>query len=329
MVLVLPAHIARRQAGVLHRRQLRASGWSDAAVRRATARGDLLAVDDHVFIASAAPPTWHQRIWVDLLLCAPGAAVSHRTAAQLRRVGRFTTGAVDVLELEEVRHLGRAAHVHRTTWLPTQHLGDVDGIPVTSLARTVFDLAGLVSPARRWRGLPSVNEQQVARTLDDALVRGLDLAELEQVLATLGGRGRPGTVLIRDLISERSDGRAATASELEDLMRVVLDRFGIREPERQIPLGGEDRDGIVDFVFRPERVVIEADGRTHHTALLDAEHDRWRDLRLAADGFVVVRVTQRQLVRDAERFATGLVDLLERRSRQFADPPALLRTPGA
>lgn len=325
MALVLPAHLARRQAGVLHRRQLRSEGWSDAVVRRAVARGVLLAADDHVFIASAAPPTWHQRIWVQLLRSAPGSAVALRTAAQLHHIGRFTTDPVDVLEVEVARHQVRGSHAHRTTWLPKEHITTVSGIPVTSVERTVFDLAGLVSPARRRRGLPALNAQQVERTLDDALARGLTIARLEQVLAVLGGRGRAGTVLIRQLIAERSDGRAATASELEDLVRVVLRRYEIREPERQVPLGGDDRDGIVDFVFRPERVVVEADGRTHHTALLEAEHDRWRDLRLAAAGFVVVRVTHRQLVREADRFAAGLIDLLARRGRPDADPSAGLR----
>jgi very-short-patch-repair endonuclease len=315
---VLPTELSRRQAGVLRRDQLRSAGWSDASVRRAVERGELRAVGHRALLVAAVPPTWNQRAWVALAQAAPGAVISHRSASQLHRVGRISVSAIDVAEPEATNHGASGPSLHRTTALLAEHTTVVDGLPVTTLARTIFDLAGLVSPARRRRGLPSLTAAQVERALDDALVRGLALGQLEQVLAVLGGRGRPGTVLTRDLVEERSDGRAPTASELEDLVRCVLRTYGVPDPDRQVPLGAEDRTGFVDFAYRRERVVIEADGRQHHTALLDAEHDRWRDLRLAADGYVVVRITQRQLRREPARFATGVLDLLARRADLFA-----------
>ena len=65
-------------------------------------------------------------------------------------------------------------------------------------------------------------------------------------------------------------------------------------------------------MYRPECVVIEADSRKHHTALLDADHDRWRDIELAAAGFVVIRVTWHQLVDEPVRFVRALEKLLTR-----------------
>lgn len=318
MQVVLPFDVGARQAGVLHRRQLREAGITRAAIARRVASGELVQVDDHVFVIPGSPPTWHQRIWIELQRSASPSVVGFRTASQLHHVGRITASDVDVLEIEPDKHHGAVAALHRSTRLPTWHLTTVDGIPVTSVTRTIFDLAGLVSPARRRRGLPSLAQVQVERALDDALARGVPLAQFERVLASLGGRGRPGTRLMRELVLERSDGEAATESELEDLVVAVFARHQIEVPTRQVAVGGTAAPvGRVDFVFRPERVVLEADGRRHHTALLDAESDRWRDLELAAAGYVCVRVTKRQLVQEPHRFATSIEELLGKRRQTF------------
>lgn len=79
-------------------------------------------------------------------------------------------------------------------------------------------------------------------------------------------------------------------------------------------LGAERPIGRVDAVYPAERIVIEADGRRNHTALLDAEADRWRDLELAAAGFVVIRVTWWQLVNEPDRFVEALRQLLATRA---------------
>jgi very-short-patch-repair endonuclease len=311
---LFPVDLASRQAGVLHRRQLRESGVGDASLRRRVGDGRLRQIDDHVFVVPGSAPTWHQRIWIELHRSASPSVVGFRTASQLHHVGRLTTSDVDVLELEPMKHHPGTRTLHRSTRLPAWHVTAVDGIPVTTVARTIFDLASLVSPARRRRGLVALTDAQVERALDDAMARGVPLEQFERVLASLAGRGRAGTRLMRDLVLERSSGEAVTESELEDLVEVVLSEFGIELPSRQVSVGGTEAPvGRVDFVFRHERVVLEADGRRHHTALRDAEADRWRDLDLAAAGYVAIRVTQRQLVHEPGRFARGLDALLAAR----------------
>jgi very-short-patch-repair endonuclease len=305
--------VLRRQGGAIHRRQLRDAGLDHRRVATLVRRGELIAVTDHVFVAASSPVTWARRAWVELLQAAAGSPLSHRTAAGLHRVGRFSTSTIEISELEDAWHRRRAPSIHRTTWLPAHHVTAIDGLPVTTLPRTIFDLAGLVSEARRERGLPSLAERQVERALDDALVGGLSLAAMHRVLAELGGRGRPGTSLVRQLLSVRGTGYVATESELEDLLVAVVVASGLEAPERQRDLGGMTPVGRVDFVFRAARVVIEADGRAHHTALLDADADRWRDLELSAAGFVVIRVTWRQLTMEPERFLVALRQLLARR----------------
>jgi very-short-patch-repair endonuclease len=304
----------RRQGGAIHRRQLREHEVGHRRLAALLDRGELVAVGEHVFVAASAPATWQRRAWIELLGAAPGARLGFRTAAQLHRVGRFTTSDIDLLEPEEVWHRHRAGTVHRTSWLPPHHLATVDGLPVTCLARTVFDLAALASVTRRRRGLPWLTEQQVARAMDDALARSLSLAGLHRVLGEMGRRGRPGTALARRLVAERSEGYRGTESELEDLLEAVLVAAGVDLPVRQRGLGGATPVGRVDFVYLEARVVIEVDGRAHHTALLDADADRWRDLELSAAGFIVIRVTWRQLTLEPERFVAALRQLVERRT---------------
>lgn len=307
--------LARKQAGVLHRRQLADLGIGHRVVRRAVQTGDLVAVRPHVFVAGGSPPTWSQRAWVALLDAAPGAAISHRTAAHLHRIGRIVVDTVDVLEEERSWHRPGVAAVHRTLWLPAHHIVHIEGLPVTTLARTVFDLCGLVSPARRRRGLPYLTEAQATRALDDGLARTLSIAQANRILAELGRRGRPGTALMRRLMDVRGEGFVATESELEDLLLAVLRGTGLPLPSKQHVLGGSDAPvGRVDFVFLEHRVVVEADGRRNHTALLDAEGDRWRDLELGAAGFVVVRVSWHQLVHQPDRFVASLRRLLDARA---------------
>jgi len=311
----LPISLATAQAGVLHRRQLTQAGLDNRAVTRRVQRGELLEIAPHVFVIGGTATTWHQQLWMALLTARPGAVVSHRSAARLHGHGRFPDTHIDVLEVENTHHRIRHGAGHRTSWLPDHHRSEVDHLPATSPARTAFDLAGLVSYRRRAWDRPNITRAQAERALDDALADGVALADLREVLHTLGKRGRPGTVLFREFLEERDEGFVATESELEDLLHRVLADRGMPLPERQRTLGSTDAPiGRVDFVYVAERVVIETDGRRHHTSLVDAEADRWRDMELASAGWIVVRVTWRQLRDDPGRFVRTLRSLLASRS---------------
>ncbi len=313
--------VAARQGGVFHRRQATDCGISQKQLAGEADRRYIREMRPGVFVVVGAPPTWKQRAWIELLDAPGDAVLGHRTAASLHRVGQIVTNEIDVLEAEPSWHRAAIGDRRRTTLLPPEHRTVVDGLPVTSLARTLFDLCGLVSPARRARSLPNLTRREVERAMDDAIARSMSVAKLEQVLARLGGRGRGGTVLFRELLDERGEGFVATESELEDLLFAVLMRFGLPLPSKQVTLGGELPVGRVDFVYRDKRIVIEADSRKHHSALLDADRDRWRDLDLAADGFVVVRVTWRQLVDEPVRFVRALERLFTRSASHPSSNP--------
>lgn len=315
MTTALPTALATSQAGTLHRRQLRAAGLDRRAVDRRVRLGELVEIAPNVFLVGGTEAGWRQQIWTGLLTARSDAVIGHRTAARLGGFWRFGAGEIDVLEVENTDHRISRAAGHRSSWLPPHHRTTIDGIPVTTPARTLFDLAGLVSVKRWVRGWPSITRIQAARALDDALGRDLSLDALHEVLTTMGKRGRPGTVLFRELLEARGEGFVATESVLEDLLVEVLVAHGLPAPIRQKTLGTSTAPiGRVDFVYIDQRVVIEADGRQHHSALLDAEADRWRDLELGAAGWTVIRVSWHQLVEQPGRFVAHLAQILDRRS---------------
>jgi very-short-patch-repair endonuclease len=310
---------AAAQAGALHRRHLTEAGVSAKVIRRLVADGLLDPVGPHLFVVGGSPPSWRRDLWLALLSAPPASAVSHRSAAVLHHIGRFSAGPIDITE-PDVRHAARVVTaIHRSTSLPAHHLTTVEGLVVTTPARTVFDLARVASSRRFWRGWPAVHPIKVERALDDALASGTPYADFQRVLHDLEGRGRGGTVLFRTLLNDRGPGMALTESELEDLVERTFRGFGSEAPGRQREVGGTTAPiGRVDFYDAPARAVLEADGRKHHSELLDRERDAWRDLELAAAGFVVVRVTHRQLRAEPGRFVARWGALVERRTAMFA-----------
>lgn len=295
----------------MHRRQLRSAGIPAEVVTRHVEAGILVPHGACAWRIAGVPPSWEQRVWGAVLSSPLGAVVSHRSAAHLHGIGPFSSSFIDVVRVADLPRRVVDAAPHQSTMVPLHHRTRVRGLPVTTVPRTVFDLASQVSIKRYRRGLPSLRLREVARALDDAIGRGVPVESFQAVLDELGGRGRGGTVVLRRLLAERGEGYVATESVLEDLLCAVLDRHGLPQPCRQRNIGGlDDRIGRVDFLYVDERLVIEVDGRKNHTALLDREGDAWRDMELAAAGFRVVRITWAQLNDDPRRFVSNLRKLL-------------------
>lgn len=302
--------LAAQQHGAVARFQLAADEVGREAIRHLVHTGILVPVVRDVFVVGGSSDTFHRRVWVAVLAAGPEAVASHRLAARLHSMRGFGREGIDVLVHERFHHTAPRGASHTTSWLPPAHLTRIDGIPVTTAARTLFDLAGLTSPKRLRAGRPYVHEKRVARALDTAMVEGLPIAEVAHVLATMGKRGRPGTALVRRLVAARTDDYTPTESELEDLVVAVLSRYELPLPERQLDLGHDTRIGRVDFAYRSPPLVIEADGRPFHMTLTDADNDRWRTTELVAAGFPVIRVTWRDLTHDPQRFAAAVARAL-------------------
>ena len=177
----------------------------------------------------------------------------------------------------------------------------IDGIPVTCVERTVFDIAAH-SGERRAR-------QLVKRVVGRKLTT---MPKHAAVLTELGRRGRAGTRMLRAVLGALAE-EPLTESELEDLVLAVLRATGVELPERQVEVGGTRAPiGRIDFLYRLARIVIEADSKRWHGDWVATEEDHRRDAKLTAAGYHVIRTNWGQLVDEPELFVNAVLGALER-----------------
>jgi len=294
------AEIARAQHGVF---ALRQSPVDSDAARQRVDRGRWTDLGRGLFLVAGSPATWRQELWLGLLEAPPESAVSHWPAAQLHRLpGDRRLDEVHVLTSVDLDHRARHSHLHQTRHLPPEHVTTVDGIPCTTIARTIFDLARTESP--KWIGI----------LLDAGLHRrGMTAEQMVDTTLRLAKRGRTGTRTMRNLVAERMDpSYVPTESVLEAEFVALCRAYGLPEPERQVLLGDEhDTIGRVDFFYRPD-LVIELDGRAFHCGPAAEARDAQRDLRFCTIGVGVLRLTWHEVVRDPAATARRVRRRLER-----------------
>lgn len=278
---------AAKRHGVVTTSDVRRAGLTDWAVRRLLADGVLVRVVPGVFRVAGSPQTAEQALALALTDQAPGALISLRSAAALWGApGYHPLERPDVLVLGGRARRSRLAQVHTTAILLPAHRANRSGFPVTSPARTLFDLAGIEPMGR------------LERTVDHFLVRKLvRTSQLDAVLSALGAKGRPGTAPIRQILEDRCAGYVAPASELERVARRAFRDAKLPEPSFEVDLGDGDWIARVDCLWPEAKLVVELDGRRYHDGRAALEADRRRDNRLMAQGWRVLRFTWDDLVR--------------------------------
>jgi uncharacterized protein DUF559 len=290
------ASLATRQHGVFHRSQALALGATRWKIAHRLTAGRWTELHHFVYGVAGHSSTYPGRVLAALLALPPGSAASHRSAAGLQCVPGFGQNLIELSSRKSLRkRVGLPpAVLHGSTLLPEHHCRMLDGVPTTTVARTLFDLCAVVHPGR------------AERAVDNCLARKwVTMPALWRVLDDLAIQGRNGTCAMREILEARGEGYVAPASDIEAMFLALLGRAGLPFPEREVDLGDADQwIGRVEFVYRTERVLIEIDSRLHHSALLDFEHDRERDNRFAADGYRVLRITyvmMKERPRDVER----------------------------
>jgi uncharacterized protein DUF559 len=175
----------------------------------------------------------------------------------------------------------------------------IRGIAVTTVPRTLLDLASVVQRRRLER---AINEAEVRRYGDRLSLPAL----LER------HPRRRSTATIRAILAAGDLGTALTRSELEERFLRFLDRRGLPQPELNVPIAV--RGGFVeaDCVWRRSRAIAELDGRAVHRTAAAFERDRARDRALIAAGWRVIRITWRQVSREPQELAEDIVALVGR-----------------
>jgi very-short-patch-repair endonuclease len=277
--------LAERQHGALRLQQLAALGFDDEAVVRMLRRKELERVGNLVVRLCGSPSTLHQRAWIAVLDAGGDGGISHHSAAALWTIPGFAPEPWHILRPRRKKDPEPyLAVVHETRRIPAHHLVLLDGVPVTTPARTLFDLASAAA----------VHPKRLERALDTAWAKGLVTPRsLDRMLGELAGRGRRGIALMRALLDARREDGRPPESGLEQRLQSILQNAGLTGFERQVVLGDEDEPiGRVDFVHLPAKVVLEVDSIRFHTAPLDAAADAARDHRLIAAGWTIVRITE-------------------------------------
>lgn len=288
------AELAGKQHGVVARWQLLGLGLGRDAIRGRVGSGRLHRVYPGVYSVGHRVVSREGRWMAAVLACGAGAVLSHRSAAAAWGIATFS-GASEVTAPRKTRSRG-AIRRHRAL-LPPDEITAVEGIPVTSVNRTLFDYAG-ISPVDR---LEAAIRQAEFRRLWDHL-------SLPSLLARYPGhRGNTNLRLCLERL-----GRTAgfTRSDLEELFLPLLDRFELPRPHLNARLQVGEAWIEVDCLWREEHLIVELDSRAAHETRAAFEVDRDRDRRLQAGGWRVVRITWRQLHEESERIARDLGNLL-------------------
>ena len=204
-----------------------------------------------------------------VLACRDGAVLSHRSAAELLRLGP-TTAFFEVSAPGDRRP--RDILVHRAE-VPPEHRCIVEGIPVTTPARTLIDLADVLTR----RGLE--------RAIDEAEYLRLDLKGLRCI------PGRHGAGVLAGVLARHAAGSTRTRSELEERFLALCGSHFLTRPETNAHVSGYE----VDFVWRRPRLIVELDGHAAHRTRRAFEADRARDSELTASGYRVMRFTHRRV----------------------------------
>ena len=215
-----------------------------------------------------------------VLAYGPGAVLSHRPAGAHWQVIR-DRGWCEVT-IAKKRRSRSGVRVHQAC-LPADETTIHEGIPVTTVPRTLFDLAAVL-PTRQLER--AINEAEVLRLWDELSLDRL----LRRYARHRGNRA------IRAALHQRREGQTATKSELEEIFLRLVDAAGIPRPKVNALVEGFE----VDAVWRDARLVVELDGRDTHRTAAAFETDRQRDRALHVAGWRPVRITYRQL-RDTPR----------------------------
>ncbi len=293
------ARLAAAQHGVVARRQLLAAGITPSMIKTRAAHGRLIRLHHGVYAVGHARLTRDGYAMAAVLACGPSAVLSHRDAAALH--GLIRPGDHVRTHVTTTAHVNgtRRIQVHRTAALdPRRDVTRIAGIPATGVARTLVDLAGVVTSGRLVKALAEAERNHL-----------LDVRAIEDVLRRTAHRRGKGHAAIRTAL-----GRLAviatqlTRSDLEDELLALCESHGLPRPSTNTWLG----DMEVDACWREQRVVVEADGWSGHKTRHAFAEDRIRANALQNRGWIVLRFTHGQVVHEPAVVARTVADALAR-----------------
>ena len=275
------AKLAARQHGVVSARQLYALGLTRQQVHDRRRAAHLHSIHRGVYAVGIPNLTREGRFMAAVLAGGDGAVLSHGSAAWLWGIRDGLLSPVDVTVVTRAGRNGRPGlRIHRTT--EVLETTTRRGIPVTTVPRTLLDLAEQITP------------RQLERALDEA--DHLNLLHQPSLRQTLHDHPhRTGVARLRTALQHHTPGTTRTRSSAEEAFLTFCRRHGLPEPI----LNAEVAGFTVDALFPEQRVIVEIDPWHTHSDPRAFAADRERDRTLLAAGFRTVRLADGQLDRRA------------------------------
>jgi hypothetical protein len=272
--LPLLGRLAQRQWGVVTRAQLIEVGLRDRGIAEWVRVGRLRRLYQGVYAVGHDRLMREGRWLAAVMACGPGAALSHRDAAVLWDLRQSNSAYIDVIVPSQSGRKRAGLRIHRSSRLRRAEVTVRHGIPVTTVARTLLDLADVLE------------RQALKRVINEAeYLNRLDMAALNAVVSANPGRRSA------ELIGAVGGAGHRTRSQLEDRFLALLERHGVEEPESGVWIEGYE----ADFLWRRAGLVVELDGLAAHRTTAAMKGDRRRDRILWRAGFRTMRLTEDDL----------------------------------
>lgn len=306
------ARLAGAQHGVVARRQLLAHGLSAKQVGTRVRAGLLVPLHRGVYAVGHPRLTrWGLRT-AAVLAAGPDAALSHREAALMHGLRGSGPARIEVTTSADVRSTV-AFRVFARRALAAEDVAVVAGIRVTTVARTLVDLAELLAPDPLQRALAAA--ERLGR---------LDVPTLEAALRRTVGRPGKGYQRLRAVLDEHGrEGTQLTRSELEARFHAIMRAHGLPRPRMNMRIDGVE----VDAVWPSQGLAVELDGWAFHRDRAAFRRDRAKGNHLELHGWRVLRYTHGDVVHDAARIARELRAALAHAAPGAAAAPLAPRPP--
>jgi predicted transcriptional regulator of viral defense system len=266
------ADLARRQYGVIDHRELAECGLSRTTVARWCHEGRFHRLYRGVYAVGHAAIGGHGRWMAAVKACGPGGVLSHISAAALWNLIRSSSPIIHVTTPN--RRSPKGIRVHRVRQLQPDDAAVVDCIPVTSVARTLLDLADALQPRQLIRAIEQAERLQL-----------FDMRAIERLLARSNGRR---VAKLGAAIAAVTGEPPRINSNWERDLLDFCDDHGIARPELNVFVDGYE----VDALWRTKKIVVELDSWTFHRSrrAFEADRDKYADLQLA--GYLVLPITR-------------------------------------
>ncbi len=271
------AKIAGRQDNVISRQELLAAGLNRGAIAHRVRAGRMRRQHRGVYILGPAPPTPMARARAAALAGGADAVVSHRSAACLYGLLPDNGGDIDITVAGRNPGVHPGIRLHRVAALAPRDATKLNGMRITTIARTICDLAAAESA------------RDTEHAFQEALYR--EVVTDRNLKAVLEREpSRRGAPVIRALLEDPR----LTRSEKERLLLKLITQAQLPTPLTNVPVHGYKAD-----LYWPQHgLVVEFDGWQAHGHRLAFENNRKRDQILIANGLRVLRVTDRQLTNE-------------------------------